>query len=184
MVFDISINFDLTKAYCELITTYVTSIILLSRVDDRKAVLGLYNAAYELINGHVDSSFPRLGQMVIDYECPLKKLSEEFIPHSKLLINALMSLLPIYLPRNTTADVWRSEQKLSLISNPSKIVSSFLQGRQLFKILIRFNVKRTFQLFNFKQNYFFLVLSCKKKKKNERPLYFIHAKFTIFLKID
>ena len=29
-------------------------------------------------------SFPRLGQMVVDYDPPMKKISEEFIPHSKV----------------------------------------------------------------------------------------------------
>ena len=28
--------------------------------------------------------FPRLGQMIVDYETPVKKLSEEFIPHAKV----------------------------------------------------------------------------------------------------
>lgn len=31
-----------------------------------------------------DPSFPRLGQMVIDYDIPLRKLSEEFVPHSRV----------------------------------------------------------------------------------------------------
>ena len=34
--------------------------------------------------GFSDPSFPRLGQMVIDYDIPLKKLSEEFVPHSRV----------------------------------------------------------------------------------------------------
>ena len=34
--------------------------------------------------GFSDPSFPRLGQMVIDYDVPLKKLSEEFVPHSRV----------------------------------------------------------------------------------------------------
>ena len=48
---NLSLNFDLTKAYLDLITTYVSLLILLSRVEDRKAVLGLFNAAYEIIHG-------------------------------------------------------------------------------------------------------------------------------------
>jgi hypothetical protein len=31
-----------------------------------------------------EESFPRLGQMIVDYDPPFKKLSEEFIPHSKV----------------------------------------------------------------------------------------------------
>ena len=37
-----------------------------------------------LFPGFSDPSFPRLGQMVIDYDVPLKKLSEEFVPHSRV----------------------------------------------------------------------------------------------------
>ena len=34
-----------------------------------------------------EESFPRLGQMIIDYDPAIKKLSEEFVPHTKVLIN-------------------------------------------------------------------------------------------------
>jgi len=43
-------NFDLTKGYLDLVVTYVSIMILLSRVEDRKAVLGLFNFAFELQN--------------------------------------------------------------------------------------------------------------------------------------
>lgn len=45
--------------------------------------------------------------MIVDYDPPLKKLSEEFVPHVKLLYNALISLWPVYIGRNLTADKWR-----------------------------------------------------------------------------
>lgn len=51
--------------------------ILLSRVEDRKAVLGLYAAAYDILHTGIEPSFPRLGQMIVDYEQPLKKLCED-----------------------------------------------------------------------------------------------------------
>ena len=44
-------NFDLTKGYLDLISTYVSIMILLSRVEERKAVLGLYDFAHQLLNG-------------------------------------------------------------------------------------------------------------------------------------
>ena len=75
--FDIAINFDLTKRYLDLIVTYVSLLIILSRVDDRRALLGLYNVAHELHHSHNEQSFPRLAQMIIDYEHPLRKLCEE-----------------------------------------------------------------------------------------------------------
>lgn len=48
---DISLNFELTKHYLDLVATYVSLMVLLSRVEDRKAVLGLFNAAYEVVHG-------------------------------------------------------------------------------------------------------------------------------------
>lgn len=118
---DISINFDLTKAYLDLVVTYVSLMILPSRIDDRKAVLSLFNLSHEMIQGHADPAFPRLGQMIIDYENPMKKLSEEFIPHSKLLAQALLSLNQIFPMRTLTAQDWRKSQILGLVANPTQL---------------------------------------------------------------
>ena len=45
------VNYDLTRGYLDLIVTYFCIMIIVSRVDDRKAVLGLFNFACELQNG-------------------------------------------------------------------------------------------------------------------------------------
>jgi NCK-associated protein 1 len=58
--------------------------ILLSRVEDRKAVLGLFNSAYDFSHGHAEPSFPRLGQMIIDYENPIRKLAEDLGPLNRV----------------------------------------------------------------------------------------------------
>ncbi|CAD7081544.1 unnamed protein product [Hermetia illucens] len=121
---DITLNFELTKNYLDLVVTYVSLMVLLSRVEDRKAVLGLFNAAYELQNNQSDQSFPRLGQMIIDYDTPIKKLSEEFIPHQRLLCSALKSLVTVYPNRNISAEKWRETQKLSLIGNPAMLLKA------------------------------------------------------------
>ncbi|XP_068207271.1 membrane-associated protein Hem isoform X2 [Palaemon carinicauda] len=120
---DINVSFDLTKGYLDLVTNYVTLMILLSRVEDRKAVLGLFNAAHEMVNNQGDPSFPRLGQMIMDYETPLKKLNEEFVPHTKLLSVALGSLVVLYPRRNLKAEQWRAAQMLSLVSTPSQLLN-------------------------------------------------------------
>ena len=46
--------------------------------------IGLYNVAHETTRGSMDTHFPRLGQMIIDYDAPIKKMTEEFIPLSKV----------------------------------------------------------------------------------------------------
>lgn len=119
---DITLNYEITKNYLDLVTTYVALMILLSRVDDRKAVLGLFNAAFEMQNNTSDQSFPRLGQMIIDYDAPVKKLSDEFIPHQRLLTNAIKSLMQVYPMRNLSADKWRELQILSLVGNPTTLL--------------------------------------------------------------
>ncbi|XP_050734485.1 membrane-associated protein Hem-like isoform X2 [Eriocheir sinensis] len=120
---DINVSFELTKGYLDLVTNYVTLMILLSRVEDRKAVLGLFNAAHEMVNNQGDPSFPRLGQMIMDYETPLKKLNEEFNPHAKLLSVALSSLWVLYGRRNLRAEQWRAAQMLSLVSNSNQLLN-------------------------------------------------------------
>ncbi|ELU15795.1 hypothetical protein CAPTEDRAFT_228503 [Capitella teleta] len=121
--FDITVNFDLCRGYLDLVCNYASLMILLSRVDDRKAVLGLFNFAHELLNGKAEESFPRLGQMIIDYDPPMKKLTEEFIPHSKCLVQALISLQQVYPRRALRAESWREAQMLSLLADASKIMN-------------------------------------------------------------
>ena len=117
---DVTNNFDATRLYLNVVSIYVRLMILLSRVDDRKAVLGLFNAAHEMVHGGHDPQFPRLGQMIVDYDPPLKKLSEEFVPHARTLNRALVSLAAIYPRRNLNAEQWRSAQMLSLTANPNQ----------------------------------------------------------------
>lgn len=49
----------------------------------------------------MDTSFPRLAQMILDYENPIKKMTEEFIPLSKVLVCLILlieSVLTISYP--------------------------------------------------------------------------------------
>uniref|UniRef100_A0A8C9YV53 Nck-associated protein 1 n=1 Tax=Sander lucioperca TaxID=283035 RepID=A0A8C9YV53_SANLU len=119
--FDITVNFDLTKNYLDLVVTYTTLMTILSRIEERKAIIGLYNYAHEMTHGASDREYPRLGQMIVDYENPLKKLMEEFVPHGK--VDALISLQMVYPRRNLSADQWRNAQLLSLISAPSTMLN-------------------------------------------------------------
>ena len=67
--------------------------------------------------------FPRLGQMIVDYDPPLKKLSEEFVPHTRTLTHALLSPSSVYPRRNLSVDQWRAAQMLSLVSNPGQLLN-------------------------------------------------------------
>uniref|UniRef100_A0A671VLK8 Nck-associated protein 1 n=1 Tax=Sparus aurata TaxID=8175 RepID=A0A671VLK8_SPAAU len=117
--FDITVNFDLTKNYLDLVVTYTTLMTILSRIEERKAIIGLYNYAHEMTHGASDREYPRLGQMIVDYENPLKKMMEEFVPHGK--VRELLQM--VYPRRNLSADQWRNAQLLSLISAPSTMLN-------------------------------------------------------------
>ncbi|XP_059172093.1 nck-associated protein 1-like [Physella acuta] len=119
--FDITLNYDLTKNYLDLITTYVSIMILIMQIDDRKSVLALYNSAHEFVHEKSDQSYHRLGQMCIDYDIPMKKLAEEFIPHGKHMVTALLSLKKVYPLRNKTADELRALSFLAILADPTKM---------------------------------------------------------------
>uniref|UniRef100_A0A8C5P070 Nck-associated protein 1-like n=1 Tax=Jaculus jaculus TaxID=51337 RepID=A0A8C5P070_JACJA len=121
--FDITLNFDFTRNYLDLIVTYTSVILLLSRIEDRRALIGLYSSAHEMRYGHSDPSFPRLAQMVLEYDHPLKKLTEEFGPHTKAVSGALLSLHSLFIRRTQGAEQWRSVQLLSLISSPPAMIN-------------------------------------------------------------
>ncbi|KAF0311325.1 Membrane-associated protein Hem [Amphibalanus amphitrite] len=61
--------------------------------------------------------------MIIEYDPPLKKLSEEFIPHAKVLYSALHSLKDVFPRRNLSADQWRSGKMLSLTASPAQMLN-------------------------------------------------------------
>lgn len=121
--FDIALNHDLTKAYLDLIVTYASLMMLVARVDDRKAVLGLYNHAFEMKNGRSEDSYPRLGSMIIDYENPLKRIAEQFVPHQQRVSTALHSVHELYVRRNSTGEQWRQSQIVSIISVPPQMLN-------------------------------------------------------------
>ncbi|XP_062462625.1 nck-associated protein 1-like, partial [Pezoporus occidentalis] len=121
--FDIHVNHELTKAYLELVVTFVSALVLLARVEERRILIGLYQCARELSTGSGDPAFPRVAQLVLDYEHPLKKLMEDFAPHTKALSGALRSLHPLFLRRSQDAERWRGERDLSLLSAPAALLS-------------------------------------------------------------
>uniref|UniRef100_A0AAR2IKF1 NCK associated protein 1 like n=1 Tax=Pygocentrus nattereri TaxID=42514 RepID=A0AAR2IKF1_PYGNA len=94
--FNIVVNFDFTKNYLDLITTYASVILMLSRIDDKKAIVGMYNCAHEFSNGLTDSS---------------------------AVTEALLSLQQVYPRRNLPAEQWRSVQLLSLLGTPTNLLS-------------------------------------------------------------
>ncbi|NWY07564.1 NCKPL protein, partial [Nothoprocta ornata] len=121
--FDINVNYDFTKGYLDLIVTYVSLVLLLARTEERRVLIGLYHCAHEMIHGTSEPNFARLGQMVLEYDHPLKKLAEEFGPHTKAVSSALASLHFLFARRNQGAEQWRSAQLLSLLGTAGTMLS-------------------------------------------------------------
>ncbi|XP_074931739.1 nck-associated protein 1-like isoform X1 [Phalacrocorax aristotelis] len=121
--FDIHVNYELTKSYLDLVVTYVSLVLLLARTEDRRLLIGMYHCAHEMSHGTSDPSFARLGQMVLEYDHPLKKLMEEFGPHTKAVTSALLSLHFLFARRNQGAEQWRSDQLLSLLGTAGTMLS-------------------------------------------------------------
>uniref|UniRef100_A0A8D0D8V3 NCK associated protein 1 like n=1 Tax=Sander lucioperca TaxID=283035 RepID=A0A8D0D8V3_SANLU len=98
-----AINFDFTKNYLDLIITYTSVIITLSRIDDKKALVGMFNCAHEMTNGSSN----------MDYNVNSGMDS---------VTAALLSLRMVYPRRNLPAEQWRSAQLLSLLSAPAAML--------------------------------------------------------------
>ena len=93
------VNFSMTFQFLELLRKYVSIYVLLSRIEERKAVAALFATAHEIVKGagfvfrHActcapfitpcrEPHFPRLAQTLVDYESPMKKFAEDFQPYS------------------------------------------------------------------------------------------------------
>ncbi|KAB0397271.1 hypothetical protein E2I00_005324 [Balaenoptera physalus] len=98
--FDINLNFDFTRSYLDLIVTYTSVILLLSRIEDRRVLIGVYNCAHEMLHGHRFICFP-----------------------PQAVSGALLSLHFLFVRRNQGAEQWRSAQLLSLISTPAAMIN-------------------------------------------------------------
>nr|CAB3264230.1 nck-associated protein 1 [Phallusia mammillata] len=120
---DLTVNFDLTSGFLDLVSRFVSLMIIVSRIDDRKAIIGLYENAHDMIHGKVDKDYSRLSQMIVDYENPLKKLVDDFGAHCRTMHSAVMSLINVYPSRNVTADTWRSAALFNIVAAPSQMLN-------------------------------------------------------------
>lgn len=83
-----------------IVYVYVITQYALSLLNNPKRSFGLNMVHHHYVLFFRESNFPRLGQMIIDYENPFKKLSEEFTPHAQRVGIALNSLNLLFKRRN------------------------------------------------------------------------------------
>ena len=66
--------------------------------------------------------------MVLDFDQPVRRMAEEFIPVSKVILQALMSLPRVYMARNLPAEQLRSNNTHSLAANPQVMLQPTLSA--------------------------------------------------------
>ena len=54
-----------------------------------------------------EDSFPRLGSMIVDYENPLKKIAEQFVPHQQVWL-FLCTLSVVFCIVGIWCSVWET----------------------------------------------------------------------------
>eukprot|EP00048_Salpingoeca_helianthica_P015488 m.227034 g.227034 ORF g.227034 m.227034 type:complete len:1121 (-) comp17108_c0_seq1:180-3542(-) len=121
LTLDIGINPGLTRAFLDLVCTYLSLMVIMSRIDERRTIAVVYAAAYELDKGTGETNFPRLGQFLVDYDTPLKRMHEDFNPIAKGLADALESLRPIVDRRYVPAEALRKDSPLNMLQHSAKL---------------------------------------------------------------
>nr|WEL12754.1 NCK-associated protein 1 [Halisarca dujardinii] len=119
IMLDISINFGVCSLLLELVALYCSVMLLLAQIEDRRALVALYNHAYDLSRGSSETNYPRLAQLIVDYDSPTKKFPEDFGAISLFISRALVSLTKLYLRRNQPAEQMRAQQVLSVSHSPN-----------------------------------------------------------------
>jgi len=78
---------------------YACVMLLLSRLDERRMIAGLFNAAYSMVRGTSEPAYPRLAQLLVDYEAPLKRMHEDFLVRGLVCAWVVLVLRLLWCPR-------------------------------------------------------------------------------------
>ena len=132
MGLDISINFGLTAAYLDLCRNHAAVMLLLSRLPERRLIAGLFNTAYMMVRKTQEPAYPRLGQMLVEYDQPLRRLQADFEPTSKVLACALLSVDRIMATRYLPADGLRKMNVLNMTHRPEKMAQPPTETTNLY----------------------------------------------------
>ena len=75
------------STHCWKLSTVLVIIILICFVSIFCSFQLLINCLFFIVSHFIffsEDSFPRLGSMIVDYENPLKKIAEQFVPHQQV----------------------------------------------------------------------------------------------------
>ena len=123
MNFHVHLNFDISRALFDLIADYVSIMIIMGRIEERKIICSVFNHVHDANRGQQEAFYPRLGQMLIDYDHPVKKMSEDFSPCADKIVISIMTLSNVVNQLKTgDAGMLRSQHTLSISEAPSYIL--------------------------------------------------------------
>eukprot|EP00043_Microstomoeca_roanoka_P017868 m.187833 g.187833 ORF g.187833 m.187833 type:complete len:1109 (+) comp16716_c7_seq1:316-3642(+) len=121
MRLELHLNYRLTALFLDLIHTYVSVMLMLFRLDDRRTIAMVFNATYSLMRGSTEASYPRLSQMLIDYDTPMRVLHIPFKPHVTLIATALHSVKAHLDTMYQEAEEYRKSHLLNIANNMAKM---------------------------------------------------------------
>lgn len=121
--FHAHLNFDLTRLFLELVADFISIMVIMGSISERKLICSVFNHVYDANRGQHEPSFPRLGNMLIDYDQPLRKLSEEFTPCNTRVLEAIVSFSKaVHELKTSDVQMLRSQQILTITENPLYIL--------------------------------------------------------------
>ena len=121
--FHVHLNFDISRALFDLVADYASIMIIMGRIEDRKLICSVYNHVHDANRGQQETFFPRLGQMLLEYDHPIKKLSEDFSPCSEKIVTSILTLGAVVNQLKTSdSNMLRGLHVLSITEAPSYIL--------------------------------------------------------------
>ncbi|EGD73771.1 hypothetical protein PTSG_05464 [Salpingoeca rosetta] len=121
MRLQLNLNYRLTALFLDLLHTYVAVILLLFRLDSRRMIAMVFNATYSMFKGNMEPAYPRLSQLLLDYDTPARVMYAPFKPHINMILTPLMSVRAHLDTMYQTADEFRKAHLLNIANNPAKM---------------------------------------------------------------
>eukprot|EP01104_Vermistella_antarctica_P018181 TRINITY_DN6651_c0_g2_i1.p1 TRINITY_DN6651_c0_g2~~TRINITY_DN6651_c0_g2_i1.p1 ORF type:complete len:1159 (+),score=342.64 TRINITY_DN6651_c0_g2_i1:203-3679(+) len=116
--FKLGDNSRITYNFMEMVTTYVRMHFYLEKITDRKNIVATYAKVYQNIKGSTEPSFQKLGQYIVEYDHPLRRLQADFKPISNTLGSTLICLKEDFAKMLDVATL-RKDGVLSVIHTPA-----------------------------------------------------------------
>lgn len=85
-----------------------------------------------------EPSFHRLGQLIVDYDDPLRQMHKDFAPHIKIIADLLATLRPEVEKRHLSADMLRKNFVGAILHNHAKVLRVQCSSRAVRARLTRF----------------------------------------------